>query len=71
VAEGGRSRGGRQWRWNFNGTGYGRWKQEREGNGVRPFLEGRGGEARRLHNAVGGRYSEERRGGWRLEVEDD
>jgi hypothetical protein len=26
VAEGGRSRGGRQRRWNFNGAGYGRWK---------------------------------------------
>jgi hypothetical protein len=30
-----------------------------------------GEEARRLHGSGGGRHSEERCGGWRLEVEDD
>jgi hypothetical protein len=47
MVKGGRSRGGRQRRWNFNGTSYGRWKRGMGGDGVRPFLVGRGdgGEA--------------------------
>jgi hypothetical protein len=46
VAKGGRSRGGRQWRWNFNGAGYRRWKRGRGGDGVRPFSKGKRGRRR-------------------------
>jgi hypothetical protein len=41
VAEGRRSRGERQQQWSFNGACYRRWKQGREGDGVRLFLEGK------------------------------
>jgi hypothetical protein len=41
MVEGGQSRGGRQRRWNFNGTDYGIWKWERGGDGVLPFSEGK------------------------------
>jgi hypothetical protein len=43
VAEGGQSRGGRQYQWNFNGTGCERWKRGRGGDRVLPFLEGKRG----------------------------
>jgi hypothetical protein len=40
------SRGGRQWRWNFNDVGYGRWKQGRVDDGVQLFSEGERGRRR-------------------------
>jgi hypothetical protein len=79
VAECGRSRGGRQRQWNFNGAGYRRWKQEREGDGVRPFLEGKRGRRRggsivpEADDTVksGAATGEVKGGNWRLEAEDD
>jgi hypothetical protein len=41
-----RLRGGRQRRWNFNDVGYGRWKQGKGGNWVRPLSEGKWGRRR-------------------------
>jgi hypothetical protein len=78
VAEGGWSRGGRQRRWNFNDVGYGRWKRERGGNGVRPFSEEKRGTKRGSSTvpeedaiAKSGVVTGEVKGGdWRLEVED-
>jgi hypothetical protein len=38
--------GGRQRRWNFNDTGYERWKWESGGDVVQLFLEGKRGKRR-------------------------
>jgi hypothetical protein len=46
AVEGGRSRGGRQWWWNFNGTSYKTWKWWRGDDGVQPFSEGKMGRRR-------------------------
>jgi hypothetical protein len=46
VAEGGGSRGRRQWWWNFNDIDYGRWKHGMSGDGVRSFSEGKRGRRR-------------------------
>jgi hypothetical protein len=50
AAEGGRSRGGRLWRWNFNGAGYG--KEEAMGAAI--FGREEGEKVRRLLGAGGG-----------------
>jgi hypothetical protein len=44
--EGGRLRGGRQRRWNFNGVGCERWKRGRGDDKVGPFSEGKRGRRR-------------------------
>jgi hypothetical protein len=46
TMEGGQSVGGRQRRWNLNGTSYGRWKWGRGGNVVWPFSDGKTGRRR-------------------------
>jgi hypothetical protein len=79
VVEGGRSKGGRQRRWNFNGAGYRRWKLERGGDRVWPFLKGKRGK-RQCDSIVseaddkvksGATTGEVKGGDWHLEVEDD
>jgi hypothetical protein len=79
AVEGGRSSGGNQHRWNFNGADYGRWKWGRGDNGMQPFLEGERGR-RRGGSMVpeaddtmksGAVVGEAKGGGWYLGVEDD
>jgi hypothetical protein len=73
------SRGGRQWRWNFNGVGYGRWKHGTVDDGVQLFSEGERGRRQggstvpeANDTTKSGAVAGEAEGGnWRLEVEDE